>query len=409
MLVPSPDTVVSTLPSRILFCANRLGGKRRLADAAGMSEAQIFRYVNGESDAPATKLLAIAHAARVCPGWLLGGTGTPDAGAPVQAQRPEYRPTLMAAVVKAFTEALTEYDVRLTPLQRSRFLSFAYEVLRHEEVLLKRLLTPNRGDILEMLYYLGRESFDELLGLHEQAYQGAELGLHAENQTTEWHEHFTNAVRLGYTNAYGSAYGAAFYRRLGHAISEQSRDRLLGLLSTIRSHFNGRKNIGFLDVGCGNGREIQLLAKHQPDFAFHGLDVSSIALAEIGKLAKTGLLNAENFSESDMRLIPWPDASFEVVYSRMGLHCLPHISGNHGVAEAVAEMGRVCKPGGLVCLSTAHGSGRLYLPLVQYLGLEELQDILQKNGLTLLSHYTEVLDNGTFQLRAQIHLVASKA
>lgn len=63
------------LGSRISACATKVGGVRQLAGATEISESQIFRYIKGESDATAEKLVSISRAAGVSLDWLAGGEG----------------------------------------------------------------------------------------------------------------------------------------------------------------------------------------------------------------------------------------------------------------------------------------------------------------------------------------------
>lgn len=55
------------------------------------------------------------------------------------------------------------------------------------------------------------------------------------------------------------------------------------------------------------------------------------------------------FRRMDGRRLDFPDASFDVVYS---LSSIEHFGGHAGSAKAMAEMGRVLKPGGVAAVAT---------------------------------------------------------
>lgn len=64
------------LGRRIAQLAERLGGKRALAEKIGLSEGQIYRYINAQSDPTAKVLVRIADTAGVSVDWLLKGKPT---------------------------------------------------------------------------------------------------------------------------------------------------------------------------------------------------------------------------------------------------------------------------------------------------------------------------------------------
>ena len=99
-----------------------------------------------------------------------------------------------------------------------------------------------------------------------------------------------------------------------------------------------------LDLGCGTGSLTVLLARRGLKVtAFdHSPDMLAVARS---KTDAEGLSETVTFSEGDIRSLPVPDASFDVVTCQRVLHHVPE-------ADAViAEVARVLKPGGIFFLS----------------------------------------------------------
>jgi transcriptional regulator with XRE-family HTH domain len=65
------------LGRRIAQVAEQLGGKRALAEKVGLSEGQIYRYINAQSDPTSKVLVRIADVAEVSLDWLMKGKAPP--------------------------------------------------------------------------------------------------------------------------------------------------------------------------------------------------------------------------------------------------------------------------------------------------------------------------------------------
>lgn len=72
--------------ARIADAVARLGGKRKAAKAAGISESQLYRYLNGQSIPTWPPMVELARAAGVSLDWLALLSDSPQPGQP-EAQR----------------------------------------------------------------------------------------------------------------------------------------------------------------------------------------------------------------------------------------------------------------------------------------------------------------------------------
>jgi ubiquinone/menaquinone biosynthesis C-methylase UbiE len=102
---------------------------------------------------------------------------------------------------------------------------------------------------------------------------------------------------------------------------------------------NGRRYNKVLDVGCGTGVQTVELAKFGEQVV--GLDISR----ELLKIAQDKCQHKPNvlLLEADATKIPFPDDYFDAVFSYGDV--LSHIPD---YKTALAEMARVCRPGGTV-------------------------------------------------------------
>jgi len=98
-----------------------------------------------------------------------------------------------------------------------------------------------------------------------------------------------------------------------------------------------------LDVACGAAHTAEQAAPHVRQVV--GVDMTP-ALLETGaqRLREKGIDNVL-LLEGDASALDFLDASFDVVFCRAALHHMPHPE------KAIAEMARVCKPGGRVVVN----------------------------------------------------------
>jgi SAM-dependent methyltransferase len=102
-----------------------------------------------------------------------------------------------------------------------------------------------------------------------------------------------------------------------------------------------------LSAGCGPGSILRSIAASSSVVSATGIDVSPLRLQQaMERLERNSKVR---FSCGDVRQMPFASGSFDVVYARMLLQYLPEKE------QAVAEMVRVCRPGGVVLLQDLDG------------------------------------------------------
>ena len=133
------------------------------------------------------------------------------------------------------------------------------------------------------------------------------------------------------------------------------------------AHVNSRSG-SVLEVGVGTGLAL-------PDYAPHlqvtGIDYSDEMLAKAqAKVAAKGLSHVRELRQMDARTLDFPDAGFDTVVAMYLVSVVPEPE------RVVAEMARVCKPGGEVVIvgHFARDTGmlsvleRAFAPLANTLG-----------------------------------------
>lgn len=95
-----------------------------------------------------------------------------------------------------------------------------------------------------------------------------------------------------------------------------------------------------LDIGCGEGLGTRVLAERFPRII--GVDISANMVRRARRHAVQASLSNAEYMEADIRRLPFPDDSFDLVTSTSLVYSLPNPVG------AFREMGRVCRAGGRV-------------------------------------------------------------
>lgn len=160
-------------------------------------------------------------------------------------------------------------------------------------------------------------------------------------------------------STYTQGYSEAVLRSHASRTAETSAAFLLAHL---------KPDAKILDIGCGPGTITTSLAKYIPDGSIVGTDYSAEVVAEAQKRlehlrmdaasdAERSIADRCSFQVASVFELPYDDDSFDVVYCHQMLLHLPH------PVNALKEMRRVCKRGGLVAAREGDfGSSILYPP-----------------------------------------------
>jgi SAM-dependent methyltransferase len=111
-----------------------------------------------------------------------------------------------------------------------------------------------------------------------------------------------------------------------------------------------------LDVGCGPGTITVDLAARVPQGEVIGIDAAGDVLEQARQEADRQGRGNVRFETGDVYRLVFGDGTFDVVHAHQ---VLQHLSDPAG---ALAEMRRVCRPGGLVAARDADYGGMLWFP-----------------------------------------------
>ena len=131
-----------------------------------------------------------------------------------------------------------------------------------------------------------------------------------------------------------------------------------------------------LDVGCGPGTITLDLARAVPRGRVTGLDRSGVVISEASKAAEAAGLTNLGFQTGDVYSLDFDDNDFDVVHAHQ---VLQHLSDP---VDALREMGRVCRPDGVVAARDADYAAFTWWPEVpeldEWLGL--YRAVARSNG-----------------------------
>lgn len=113
-----------------------------------------------------------------------------------------------------------------------------------------------------------------------------------------------------------------------------------------------------LDVGCGPGTMTTDLAALVPQGHVTGIEYAPAVLSQARAHAATRGVTNIVFAQGDVNALAYPDATFDVVHAHQ---VLQHV-GNP--VQALREMRRVTKPGGIVAVRECDFSAMTWFPAV---------------------------------------------
>ena len=160
-----------------------------------------------------------------------------------------------------------------------------------------------------------------------------------------------------YSDTSGGSAGAARYTH-GHGaavLSAHSRRGAEDSAAYLLPHLNAGMDL--LDVGCGPATITADLADRVTPGRVVGLDAASGALeAARATLAERDLPARVGLTDGDVMSLPFDDGTFDVAHAHQ---VLQHLSNP---VDALAEMRRVTRPGGIVAVRDAVYSAMTWYP-----------------------------------------------
>lgn len=162
-----------------------------------------------------------------------------------------------------------------------------------------------------------------------------------------------------------------------------------------------RKNMTVVDLGSGDGFIARAIAKHVRKVI--AVDISSEMLKELRKKAvDSGIKNIETL-ETEAQVVPVQEASVDAVFANMFLH---HIEEPE---EAIREMSRALKPGGIAVVSDFHTHSNRELMQKMHdiwagFDTEDIKKWFSKNGFTNINIETLKNETGVGDQRNRINI-----
>jgi arsenite methyltransferase len=131
-----------------------------------------------------------------------------------------------------------------------------------------------------------------------------------------------------------------------------------------------------LDMGCGRGAVLTAVARRLTTGRVTGVDIWS-AKDQSGNAKSVTLRNATregvgdrvHIETSDMRALPYPDATFDLVVSSLAIH---NIRSKADRKRAIAEGFRVLKPGGRMVIADIRATA-IYEEALRTLGASNVE------------------------------------
>ncbi|MBT2393533.1 methyltransferase domain-containing protein [Streptomyces sp. ISL-1] len=131
-----------------------------------------------------------------------------------------------------------------------------------------------------------------------------------------------------------------------------------------------RPGLDVLDVGCGPGTITADLAELVAPGRVTAVDAAEDVLRQAGETAVGRSLDNVRFAVADVHALDFPDDSFDVVHAHQ---VLQHVGDP---VRALAEMRRVCRPGGVVAVRDSDYGAFTWFPGIP--ALDEWQELYRR-------------------------------
>jgi SAM-dependent methyltransferase/transcriptional regulator with XRE-family HTH domain len=385
----SEMTEQSTLPFRLNVCSERAGGHRAVARGAKISESQFYRYLKGQSEIPAEKILSIAAAAQVHPYWLLTGEGAPDVH-PIEGFISKDQlvsidaDSLMECIAQA-DEMDRRYHLQLTPKTKAEFIFALYQGVAYESKQSGKPIKFESSKAIEIYSYLssvfGEVPKQMILNTVENINKISNSKLPPKEIRS-----FCNYINSAIKNSYDDPKTRAYYDRIGFSLEEDNRTYLDKVLNEIKKRYlYSDKKLKILDLGCGNGRHLLHFSKDsrlQPT----GIDSCDYAQNVCHDLESSGKIPKGCFVKGDIHNLPFEMGTFDIVFSNASIFHSPFIlESPYGLNQIFSEMHRVLKSKGTLFIHSRYGIGFEPFPFYQLHNEGSIRQLCHKHKFEMLS------------------------
>jgi len=119
----------------------------------------------------------------------------------------------------------------------------------------------------------------------------------------------------------------------------------------LHKHIRSKSTI--LDIGCGPATIVEKLSSQYTESKVTGLDISANRLIQAAKNISYPNLS---FISANVYQLPYKNDSFDLVFSRLLFEYLQNPQ------QALMEMNRICKPGGIVLVQDIDGQLNSHFP-----------------------------------------------
>ena len=131
-----------------------------------------------------------------------------------------------------------------------------------------------------------------------------------------------------------------------------------------------------LDMGCGRGAVLTAVAGRMTTGRVTGIDIWSrkdqsgnARDVTLRNAALEGVSDRVQIETGDMRAMPYPDASFDLVVSSLAIHNIPRVGDRK---RAIVEAFRVVRPGGRIVIADIRTT-RMYAEVLRNLGALDVE------------------------------------